>query len=224
MDKTKIWILASSIVMVGILALGWFVGVEPQLKAKAAADEQRVAVEAQNTATELTNIKLKSDFEKIEELQTQLAGLRSSIPAVGQMPAFLTQLDNLAAASKTKVISLTVSEAVEYTVPETSVPPVEVDGEAETDAADVDVVAEPVPEVPKTITDSRITSENFIAIPIEVSVEGDRNGARSFVDKLQHGPRLFMATQIVILPLDEKPGMFTSTVTGYVYVLLNDEE
>ena len=25
MDKTKIWILASSIVMVGILALGWFV-------------------------------------------------------------------------------------------------------------------------------------------------------------------------------------------------------
>src|SRR5690606_26277867 len=110
MDKTKIWILASAIVMVGILALGWFVGVDPQLKAKASTDEQRVSVEAQNTATELAIVKLKKDFESIDELKTELAGLRSSIPAAGELPDFLTQLDNLAAGSKTKVISLTVSE------------------------------------------------------------------------------------------------------------------
>ncbi|GHD47216.1 hypothetical protein D9V29_05775 [Mycetocola manganoxydans] len=225
MDKTKIWILASAIVMVGILALGWFVGVDPQLKAKASTDEQRVSVEAQNTATELAIVKLKKDFESIDELKTELAGLRSSIPAAGELPDFLTQLDNLAAGSKTKVISLTVSEAIPYTVPATAVPPVAapVDGE-ESAEPEADPVAEPVapegPAVPTTITDPRITPENFVAIPVDVTVEGERDAARSFIDKLQHGPRLFMATSIAIMPIEERPGIFTTQVTGYVYVLL----
>jgi hypothetical protein len=77
-----------------------------------------------------------------------------------------------------------------------------------------------VPDVPTTITDPRITPENFVAIPVDVTVEGDKVGARLFLDKLQHGTRLFMATQISLMPIDDKPGMFTSQVTGYVYVLL----
>ena len=226
MDKTKIWILASAIVMVGILALGWFVGVDPQLKAKAASDEQRVSVEAQNAATELTIATLKKDFESIDALQTQLTGLRGSIPAAGELPGFLTQLDSLAAASKTKVIDLTVSEAIPYTAPATSVvvPPEEpVEGEEGDADAAAETPVEPTPEtpeVPTTITDPRITPENFVAIPIDVTVEGDRDGARLFIDKLQHGTRLFMATQISIMPNEEKPGIFTSKVQGFVYVLL----
>lgn len=227
MDKTKIWILASAIVMVGILALGWFVGVDPQLKAIASTDEQRVSVEAQNTATELATVKLKKDFESIDDLKTQLAGLRGSIPAESELASFLTQLDVLAAASKSKVTSLTVSEAIPYTAPETSTPPVEApvegeaDGEGEEEPA-ADTPAEDVPEIPRTITDPRINSENFVAIPVEVTVEGDRDAARAFIDELQHGPRLFMAITINIAPIEDKPGVFTSTVSGYVYVLLKE--
>jgi Tfp pilus assembly protein PilO len=226
MDKNKIWILGSAIVMIGILALGWFVGVDPQLKAKAFTDEQRVSVEAQNTATELAIVKLKGDFESIDALRDELAGLRGSIPADGQLPAFLTQLDTLASDSATKVTSLTVAEAIEYTAPETTVvaPPVEEAEEGETEGEappETDAAAAPeVPETPTVITDARITSENFVAIPITVTVQGDRNGARSFIDKLQHGPRLFMATQITIAPKDDEPGQFDTTVTGYIYALL----
>lgn len=229
MDKTKIWVLASTIIVVGIVALGWFAGVEPQLAAKASTDEQILSVQAQNQVTELTNARLKEDFESIDALKGELTGLRGSIPAAGRLPDFLTQLDNLAAASRTKVTSLTVAEAVAYTVPATSVAPVESPvegdaGESEVDAdANADMAAEvepAAPLVPRTITDSRITAENFVAIPVEVTVEGDRAGARLFLDKLQHGPRLFMATQISILPVEEKPGVFNSRVSGYVYVLL----
>ncbi|MBG6238964.1 Tfp pilus assembly protein PilO [Mycetocola sp. CAN_C7] len=223
MDKTKIWILASAIVMVGILALGWFVGVDPQLKAKASTDEQRISVEAQNTATELTIVKLKKDFETIDDLKTQLAGLRGSIPAEGQLPSFLTQLDTLAAASNSKVTSLTVSEAIPYTAPATSVAPVEEPVDSEGEAPDADAAAEPeAPDVPDTITDPRITPENFVAIPVEVQVEGDRDAARAFISELQHGPRLFMATNITIAPIEDKPGVFTATISGYVYVLLKE--
>lgn len=221
MDRTKIWILASAVAMVGILALGWFVGIEPQLKERASTDQQRIAVEAQNKATALAIVQLEKDFETIDELKSELAGLRLSIPADGQLPGFLSQLDVLAAASKTKVVSLTVSEAVEYTAPATSVAPVEAPAEGEDTEADA--AAEPapeVPEVPEIITDTRITAENFIAIPVTVKVQGDRNGARAFIDKLQHGPRLFMATLLAIEPLEEGVGVFTTTVTGYVYVLL----
>ncbi len=227
MDKTKIWVLASTIVMVGILALGWFAGVQPQLSAKASTDEQIVSVEAQNQATQLTIAKLKKDFESIDELKSELTGLRGSIPAAGELPDFLTQLDNLAAGSRTKVTSLTVADAVAYTMPLTSVAPIVIpaEGEAAEPEADTnaDAAAEVSPEVapaPRTITDPRITPENFVAIPVEVAVEGDRAGARLFLDKLQHGPRLFMATQISITPVDEKPGVYTSRVSGYVYVLL----
>jgi Tfp pilus assembly protein PilO len=227
MDKNKIWILASAIVMVGILALGWFVGVDPQLKARASTEEQRISVEAQNTATELAIAKLKADFEGIDELQTELAGLRTSIPADGSLPTFLSQLDTLASESGTKVTSLEVAEAIEYTPPATSVvvPPVEDEEGATADsgAADTDpaVTAPEVPETPTVTTDPRITAENFVVIPITVAVLGDRDGARSFVDKLQHGPRLFMATQITISPDEENPMLEVATVTGYIYTLLS---
>lgn len=231
MDKFKIWILGLAIVMVGILALGWFVGVDPQLQAKAAADEQRVSVEAQNTATVAAIEKLKGDFETIDALRAELAGLRGSVPAGGELPAFLTQLDTLASESATLVTALTVAEAIEYTAPATSVvePPVEAPVEgAEEESAEGDEAAETdaaasVPEGPETptvITDARITSENFVAIPITVTVQGDRDGARSFIDKLQHGRRLFMATQITVTPKDDAPGQFDTTMTGYVYTLL----
>lgn len=208
--------------MIGILAMGWFVGVDPQLQAKASTDEQRVSVEAQNTATELAIAKLKGDFESIDELRTELASLRGSIPAGGELPAFLTQLDTLASESATSVTSLTVSEAIEYTAPATSVvvepvEPVEGDNSVETDAA---ASVPETPETPTVLTDARITAENFVAIPITVTVKGDRDGARSFVDKLQHGPRLFMATQITISPEGEESNLFDTTVTGYIYTLL----
>ena len=222
MDKNKIWILGSAIVMIGILAMGWFVGVDPQLQAKASTDEQRVSVEAQNTATELAIAKLKGDFESIDELRTELAGLRGSIPAGGELPAFLTQLDTLASESATSVTSLTVAEAIEYTAPATSVvvepvEPAEGDESVETDAA---ASVPETPETPTVLTDARITADNFVAIPITVTVQGNRDGARSFVDKLQHGPRLFMATQITISPAGDESLLFDTTVTGYIYTLL----
>ena len=229
MDKTKIWILASSIVMVGILALGWFVGIDPQLQAKAATDEQRVSVEAQNEATQLAIGRLKGDFENIEALRTELAGLRTSIPASGDLPAFLSQLDTLTKESKTTVTALSVSEAVEYTAPATAIqatpepaePGAEPAPEAEA-APDAAAPAEETAPVPSVITDSRITSANFVVIPVTVTVEGDAAGARSFLDKLQHGPRLFLATQISIAPKDIVAGTFSATVGGFVYVLLKE--
>ncbi|MCU1561515.1 MAG: hypothetical protein JWP90_2468 [Mycetocola sp.] len=222
MDKTRIWILASAIVMIGILALGYFVGIDPQLKAKASTDEQRVSVEAQNTATGLTIAKMKKDFESIEALKAELIALRGSIPDAGELPKFLTQLDTVAAESNTKVTSLTVSEAIPYTAPATSivVPVEEPAGDADAAAKAPGEPVPAVPDVPTTITDPRITPENFVAIPVDVTVEGDKVGARLFLDKLQHGTRLFMATQISLMPIDDKPGIFTSQVTGYVYVLL----
>lgn len=228
MDKTKIWIAASSIVMAGILALGWFVGIDPQLQAKAATDELRESVEVQNDATQLVIGKLKGDFENIDELRTELTGLRSSIPATGDLPAFLTQLDDLAKASNTIVTSLNVSEAVEYTAPATAVevvpetePGAEAAPEAEA-APDAAPAEEAATDVPSVITDSRITSANFVVIPVTVTVEGDGAGARLFLDELQHGPRLFLATQITLEPKDAVSGVFSATVGGYVYVLLKE--
>lgn len=226
MDKNKIWSLASIVVMVGVLALGWFAGIDPLLQARAATEEQRVTVEAQNEATQLTIARLKGDFENIDALTADLAAMRVSVPEAGSMPAFLTQLDTLARDSNTTVTALSVSEAIEYTPPATAVvepPAAEPDAEAPAPDAEAPVPApvEALPEAPRVITDSRITSANFIAIPITVTVDGDKAGTRSFLDKLQHGPRLFMATQITTASKGGEDDLeYSATVSGYVYVLL----
>lgn len=222
MDKTRIWVIAASIVMAGILALGWFTGIDPQLKAKAASDQERASVEAQNEATELAIATLKGDYENIEALRAELARLRTSIPATGNMPAFLTQLDNLSKASNATVTTLTVDEAVEYTAPATAieaapVEPANPEADATTDATVAPV--EEAPEAPSVITDPRITAENFVVIPVSIVAAGDKAGVRSLVDKLQHGPRLFLATQVSIVD-DVDAGTSTTTIGGFVYVLL----
>ncbi|MET4638625.1 hypothetical protein [Mycetocola sp. 2940] len=222
MDKNKIWSLASVIVMIGVLALGWFAGIDPLLKARAATEEQRVSVEAQNEATQLAIARLKGDFENIDALKAELVELRTSVPAAGSMPAFLTQLDTLARESNTTVKSLSVSEAIEYTAPSTAVEEPPAAEPAPDSEAPAPAPVEAEPETPSVITDSRITSANFIAIPITVTVNGDKAGTRSFLDKLQHGPRLFMATQVSTGPVGDDGVEFTATVSGYVYVLLKD--
>ncbi len=55
MDRNRLWIIGAVVVMVAIAALGWVVGVQPQLDAAAAADAQRATVDATN-ATNLQTL------------------------------------------------------------------------------------------------------------------------------------------------------------------------
>jgi Tfp pilus assembly protein PilO len=58
-DKNKIWIAGSVLLMVVALGLGWFLGIAPQLASAATAESQRAGVQALNAKQEATLASLK---------------------------------------------------------------------------------------------------------------------------------------------------------------------
>ncbi|RWZ50029.1 hypothetical protein ELQ90_11840 [Labedella phragmitis] len=222
MNAQRLWIIGTAIVAVAVLVLGWFVGVEPQLVAMRATDEQRRGVDAQNAATEATVARLETAFGGLDALEEDRDALRTSIPVTSESSLLLDQLDALAAASGTTVTQVTTSPLVAYTPPVVDVPPDSGAHEGDTEEAEEGAEEQPAPAEPTgppMITDPLITPENFYSMQVSVAVTGSNEDVLDFVDRLQHGERLFLVTSLQVSS-DEDTGSFTATSTGFAYVLL----
>lgn len=230
MNRDKIWIVASAIVMIGVLALGWFVGVQPQLAAKASTDAQRATVDAQNESTTSVIAKLKGDFATIDEWRERLEELRASIPADAQLPLFVKQLDDLASSSATVITGIAIADAIPYTPPATTETGAAAEGDEEADGSDsgdseTEDATEPAPTepaAPDIFTDARITGSNFVAIPIGIQLIGTYADALDFVSELQHGTRLFLVTTLTTEENSDDPALVDATIAGYAYALIDE--
>jgi Tfp pilus assembly protein PilO len=226
-DRNRLWLIGLVAVMVAVVALGWLLGIQPQLAAAAAADQQRATVQTQNATNETVLAKLKKDYSSIDELKQQLVSLRQSVPASAEMSAFVTELDSLSAAHQVTVKTIGVSDAMPYTPP--VAPPTAATSTASPSpsptATPAPVAAAPTaPTAPPAVTNAKITAANFIAIPIQLSLSGTYSSVLDFVNGLQMGPRLFLVTKFsTTASSDPKatPGAVDATVGGYVYVVLD---
>lgn len=224
MNKNRLWVIASVLVMVLVLVLGVVVGIQPQLAATAAANEQRASVEASNAGQAAVLAQLKKDYAGIDKLKEELAPLSDSVPQGTEMPAFVNQLDALAGASQVTLTGITVADAVPYApVAAPAVAPVVTGGAtpapaptpAPTPAPSATAPAAGVPPV----TNPQITAENFASLAVSISVSGSYGNALNFVNGLQTGKRLFLVSGLRTTPGDT-PGIVTATITGLVYVLV----
>ncbi len=78
--STRIWTFATVIVIIIVIALGWFLGISPKLADAARFDADRTSVQAQNDLARVTLAQLQSDFERLDELRLELEGLRAEFP------------------------------------------------------------------------------------------------------------------------------------------------
>ncbi|MGY6496772.1 MAG: type 4a pilus biogenesis protein PilO, partial [Microcella sp.] len=99
MNLTRLWGVVSALLVLVILAGGWFLGVSPQLNRAATANEQLVQVQSGNELQRLTLAGLQQLEEQRPELEAQLADGRQAIPALAQFPPLLQELSDLAGAS-----------------------------------------------------------------------------------------------------------------------------
>jgi len=195
MDKNRLWIIGSVLVMVVVVALGWIVGIQPQLAGIAVANEERSSVEETNAAHQASLDKLKEDFKGIDKLSEQLASLSESVPSGTNVPDYVDQLDALARANRVTLEGLTVADAEAYT-PVALVAPA-----AAAEPADSTEVPAPT-EAPAPIaapgsppvTNAGITAENFASLAVQISVSGTYSNVLKFVNGLQTGTRLFLVT------------------------------
>ncbi|WP_345761934.1 hypothetical protein [Diaminobutyricibacter sp. McL0608] len=224
MDKNRLWIIGAAIVIVAIVAVGWVVAVQPQLDAVAAADTQRQSVDQTNAASRAALVKLQADFKNIDQVKAKVADLSKSVPTEAAIPAFVDELNALAAANGVTVSGITVSDALAY---KPVAPPV---AAASTDTSSsstptpspspssTPAPAAPVAGVPP-VTSPLITPANFAAIPVTVDVLGPYANVLNFVKGAQSSGRLFLVTSLSTTASSDGSGV-DGKLGGLVYVLL----
>ncbi|GAA3895821.1 hypothetical protein GCM10022381_41670 [Leifsonia kafniensis] len=231
MDKNRLWIIASVLGIVAVLALGWVLGIQPQLSAAAQATVDRLAVEQTNVVQATALAKLKKDFESIDALKAELAPLSASVPTGTEAPAFVSQVDALAIAQGVTLLGLTMDDPLAYVPVEAPDAVVPADAAAtDATAADSAAAAEPAAAAPAPapiaagvppVTNAQITSSNFASLAVSIDVSGSYANVLNFVSGLQSGARLVMVTGLKTAAVTDAPGEVTATVSGLIYSLVS---
>ncbi|MHB1234487.1 MAG: hypothetical protein ACYCZK_02310 [Microbacteriaceae bacterium] len=224
MEANRIWTIGSIVLMVVIVAAGWLLGIQPQLAAADAANQSRAQVHSSTVANQAVLEQLKKDYQGLDQLKQQLAALRQAVPAQADASAFVTELNALASAHQVTVKSIVVSDAKPYSPPPAA-------PASPAPSASPAPTASPSPAPPPAGTapgasNPQITAANFIVIPVQVTVSGPYGNVLDFVAGLQTGQRLFLVTAFssgvaTAGPGPAVAGTTASTVSGFMYVLLN---
>ena len=223
MDKNRLWIIGAIIVMVAIVAVGWVVAVQPQLDAVASADAQRANVDTTNAASRAALVKLQADYKNIDQVKAKVATLNKSVPTDAAIPAFVDELNALAAANHVVVSSITVSDALAY---KPVAPPAAAAADtssSSTPTPSPSATPAPAPVAPAAgvppVTSPLITPANFAAIPVTVDVLGTYANVLAFVKGAQTSDRLFLVTSLSTTANADGSGV-DGKLGGLIYVLL----
>ena len=167
-SSNRIWIIGSMLAIVAIAALGWLLGINPQLEAARVADGDRSEVEAQNQVLQLDLVALKEQYEDFDEYRAELDALQAEIP---QTLSFAQFLDKVQAAAVTS--GVTVS-AISTEAPSLFAP------------AEGSIAAELGGDV-----------SNVAYVPVSITVLGARANVLAFVQSFQSGnARLTLITDV----------------------------
>jgi hypothetical protein len=211
------------LLMVVLVAAGWFLVAQPQLAAAATANGQLGSTQAQIASTQAAINQLKAQQKDLPKLQLKLAALRKSIPEGAESSAFIDGINALAASSNVTVTSVTMADAVPYTPPVTAAAPTTETGTATpSPAPSATETAAPAPVAPtgwSPPSDPTITPANFVAIPVSITTTGDWTSTLGFLHGLQSGKRLFLISGFTTATDDA--GIITATTDGYIYALLD---
>ncbi len=211
MTGNRLWMLGVSLVAVMIVVFGWLFGIYPALSQADLATSQAQSTDAQNAAQRAALVKLKSQYEKLPDLEKELAGLQLSVPESSNLDDFLDQLQGLAQANGVTITAFTAAEATVYgggapgaaptaPTPTASAAPTQ----GETPAA--------TPQKQSGVVGSLFT------VPITVAVKGTPGQIMAFTDAAQKGTRFFLVTADSFTGATP-PGEGTGTLTGFVFVM-----
>ncbi len=228
MDKNRLWIIGSVLVMVVIGALGWVVGIQPQLEGATAANAETATVEGGNAVKATLLAKMRKDSENLPKLKEQLAELAASVPSTADATTFSDEMNGFAATNGVIVVASTQSDGQAYALPDApaaAAPAAAAGGSGATPAPTPTPSAAATPAPAPTpvvgappVTSGLITSKNFTVIPVSVTVRGAEDQIFAFIKAAQNGKRLFLVNGLDINTAESGTG-FDAKLSGYIYVL-----
>jgi Tfp pilus assembly protein PilO len=204
--KNRTWLLALAVACVGVLALGWFVGIGPKLTEIAGLRAQVSQTDATNKQYQAQIDQMIKDAAMSAEVTAQLEELGRKLPETANYPAFLAQITSAASQSNTKITGVT------WTVPSVLTVDAEA-GAANQDANSGDATTG------DTGNTGAVPVGGVVGIPVTVQVQGSYDEVRSFFAHVQTIDRVFTVTQY-------NWSQFTSTsyrvdITGLIFVVVS---
>ena len=197
MNSNRIWVLGSVLVIFAILVATWFLGVAPQLALAGAADDERATVEAQNVSNQATLDTLRAQFEGIDGLRSELAEVREIVPADKDQAPLLKEIGAAASKYDVDVVGVTFEDAEPY-----------LPGDSQD------------PEVQGAL--AVVNSNNFLVIPMAMSVAGNYEDVMNFIDTIQKGDRLVLVHSLGMSEGLAKSGERVQiSISAETYVLLD---
>lgn len=202
MNANRLWYLIGGVAIIAILALGWFLGVSPQLTTAAAADAERSTVEQENAAQTAVLEQMKAQFAQLPELTAQLEELQKSVPGDADTQTFHNIIVRVAQAAKATLHNVSFAEAEAY-------------GTSTGVAAPTDPNAAPTPTTPSVaLTPSAGLMGSLYRVPVSITLDNNAVVTESFVSKIQKTQRLFLINSITF---DKNTG--GTTIAGYLFVV-----
>lgn len=200
MNVARLWTIGSLITVVALLLGTWFAGISPRLEEAAAANTDREAVETKNGIQQVALASLQEQFENIEELRDQLAGLRTAVPADVALSDLVGELNVLAQRSDVTVTSLGFSDPVPYAA-----------------------IEDPNAHAEVTAALGSVSPETFFAIPVQLTVSGTYANSLTFVSLLQQSANRFFLVNDLTLASGTMVGdaAVELSLGGQVFVLLD---
>ncbi|MFS0867152.1 type 4a pilus biogenesis protein PilO [Microbacterium sp. 179-B 1A2 NHS] len=117
MDKYRLSLIAISVLAVGILAGGWFLGIQPQIDRTSRALVQTATIMQVNNVQQVTVDALAADNDNLGSFRKELATARSRIPEARSQQDLVVQIDKAATDAGVTVTSLNFDDPVSYGVP-----------------------------------------------------------------------------------------------------------
>lgn len=199
MDRNRLMMIAAVLAAIVVLAGGFLLGVKPQLDAASTARATEASVTAQNAQLQTSLTSLKKQYDSLDDLKSELADLKQSVPADVETGSLITELNSVAKSSQATLSNIQFGSAAAYVAPVSAAAPA---AAASTGTSEATASATPSPSAsatpvaPVATTDSLITPSNFTTIPLTVSVQGTYAQALSFLQGMRDGDRLFLVTAI----------------------------
>jgi Tfp pilus assembly protein PilO len=227
MNSNRIWMIGAALAAIGIVLLGWFLGVQPQIAAGVDSNSKRADVDAQNVVQRQELDTLKKQFASIDALDQELAQLRVSLPPDAAIAALIGELQRNTAGNHVSFKALTVGDAQLYqptvaVVP--AVPPTDGATPTATPTPEAGAAAEvPTPAAAAAplgtpaFSSPLVDASNFVVIPVSVTVGGSYHDIVAFTKSLQFGDRLVLVNALTLKPGDA--GGYEGVMSGFVYVL-----
>jgi hypothetical protein len=194
MNMNRIFGLATVLIVGAVLVLGWVLGLSPLLAQAASADEQRVAVEQTNQAETAKLTQMKAQFDRLDEIEVELAKLRISMPAEVDFDFTYRLLSAYQSQTGATVNSIQTGEALPYGV---------------ATGAEVATTAE---------TPNVVAPSGFYTVPVTITFDQvPAAQVLRYASAMQNGPRLFLLTSIT------GDGGGSSAITAFMFVMYDPD-